>query len=81
MTEEERRKTILELEEEVCKFPTKPEELEAQKPKAREVESDECEICGDKLEDGDCYAHPQYVRMHRRALRNIRSNYKKEKEG
>ena len=81
MTEEERMKTILELERQVCKFPTKPEELEVKKPKVREVEADECEVCGDTLEDGECYAHPQYVRMHRRALNNNRETYEKKKDG
>jgi hypothetical protein len=75
MTEEERKKTILELEQQVCKFPTKPENLKLDEP------DEECEICQMKLINGECEAHPNYMRMHQRAMVGIRRNYEKDKTG
>ena len=65
MTEEERQKTIMELERAVCKPIPKRE------PKVKK-----CECCGEPLVDGECLDHPSYMRMHRAALRKIREQYK-----
>ncbi|MAG59229.1 hypothetical protein CMO96_00345 [Candidatus Woesebacteria bacterium] len=70
MTEEERKKTILELEQSVCKFPTKAENLKIDSP------DEECEVCGAKLENNECREHSTALRMHRRAIRSVRNNYK-----
>ena len=59
MTEEERQKTILELEQQV---------LGVKKPK-------ECEVCGNKLIKGECEDHPTHIRMHYQYLMRMRKNY------
>jgi hypothetical protein len=64
MTEEERQKTILELEKAVCKSIPK-----------REPAIKRCECCGDPLVGGECRDHPSYMRMHRAALNKIRKQY------
>lgn len=74
MTEEEKKRTILELERASCKFPSKPEDFNLLV--SEEKKDDLCEICDSKLEDNECYAHSQYARMHRRALKNVRNMYK-----
>jgi hypothetical protein len=79
MTEEERNNTILELERANCKFPSTAEDLGLQhyKNKAQGLQQHmnepKCEICDMELIDGECEAHPQYMRMHRRAIRRIRN--------
>tara|TARA_Y100000310_G_C20276929_1_gene620720 strand:- start:124 stop:366 length:243 start_codon:yes stop_codon:yes gene_type:complete len=79
MTEEEKQKTILELEQEVCgsklkliKKPTLQEKLERQsKAKKKRM----CEVCGEKLTNGDCSEHPSYIRMHHNYLQRMRKQY------
>jgi uncharacterized protein (DUF983 family) len=61
MTEEERQKTILELEQQV--FGSK-----IKKPK-------ECEVCGNKLIKGECEDHPTHIRMHHQYLMRMRKQY------
>jgi hypothetical protein len=68
MTEEERQKTILELERANCKFPSTAEDLGLQ----QHMNEPKCEVCDMELIDGECEAHPQYMRMHRRAIRQLR---------
>ena len=58
MTEEERQKTILELEQQV--FDTKLNEIK------------KCEVCGDELINGDCPEHPSHIRMHHQYLMRMR---------
>jgi hypothetical protein len=60
MTEEERQKIILELEQEITR---------GDKP------SREREVCGSKLVKGECEDHPVYIRMHERALKDIQKQY------
>lgn len=61
MTEEERQKTILELESAICK------PISERKPK--------CEVCGEPLQNGKCRDHASYVRMHQQALDKMRKQY------
>tara|TARA_Y100000592_G_C5413938_1_gene289602 strand:+ start:862 stop:1077 length:216 start_codon:yes stop_codon:yes gene_type:complete len=67
MTEEERQKTILELEQEVLGF--KPWN---QKPKLKTNKKGKCEICGWELVDGDCPEHATHIRMHHNYLMRMR---------
>ena len=64
MTEEERQKTILELESAILK------PIPERKPKIKK-----CECCGEPLVDGECLDHPSYVRMHQQALDKMRKHY------
>jgi hypothetical protein len=77
MTEEERNITILELERANCKFPSTAEDLGLQHYRETHHSTDlnepKCEICDMELIDGECEAHPQHMRMHRRAIRQIRN--------
>ena len=61
MTEEERQKTILELEQQVLK------------PKV--CEKPKCEVCGDQLINGECVDHPVHIRMHHHYLMRMRKQY------
>ena len=61
MIEEERQKTILELEQQVFGDKIK-------KPK-------ECEVCGNKLIKGECVDHPTHIRMHHQYLMRMRKQY------
>ena len=83
MTEEERQRTILELERSVCRFPSSEEDLriatsvghygnDTERGLQQHMNEPKCEICDMELIDGECEAHPQYMRMHRRAIRQIR---------
>jgi hypothetical protein len=54
MTEEERQKTILELEQQV---------FGVKKPK-------ECEVCGNKLIKGECEDHPIDKNLSKKCLTN-----------
>ena len=65
MTEEERKKTILELEREVLNPPPEP------KNKSK------CEVCGEPLVKGGCSDHPTYVRLHQQYLNTMRKKYEK----
>lgn len=62
MTEEERKKTILELEQEVL----------GDKYKRK---SKTCEVCGEKLVNDECADHPIYIRMHESYLKTMRKKY------
>ena len=68
MTEEERQKTILELERQV--LGEKPWD---QKPKIRKKER-KCEVCGNGLINGDCPEHPVHIRMHHNYLMRMRQS-------
>tara|TARA_Y100001938_G_scaffold120882_1_gene168009 strand:+ start:348 stop:563 length:216 start_codon:yes stop_codon:yes gene_type:complete len=70
MTEEERQKTILELEQQVLGH--KPWN---QKPKLKTKKKGKCEVCGEELVDGDCPEHPVYIRMHEAYLKTMRKKY------
>ena len=70
MTEEERQKTILELEQEVLGH--KPYGI---KPKLKTKKKGDCEVCGVRLVDGDCPEHPVYIRMHHHYLQRMRKQY------
>ena len=61
MTEEERQKTILELEQQVF-----GNELDKAK---------ECEVCGNKLIKGQCEDHATHIRMHHQYLTRMRKQY------
>ena len=63
MTEEERQKTILELETAICKPVFKP------RPEPK------CECCGEPLIRGRCPDHASYMRSHQAALNIIRGQY------
>lgn len=80
MTKEERSRTILELERATCKFPSSAEDLGIETSEEvssrglqQHMNEPKCEICDMELIDGECEAHPQYMRMHRRAIRQIRN--------
>ena len=66
MTEEERQKIILELEEEVLGYI---------KLNKRTKKKGKCEICDGKLINGDCPEHAVHIRMHERALKDIQKQY------
>ena len=68
MTEEERLKTILQLEQEV--LGDKPWN---QKPKTKKKAK--CEVCGGELINGDCPEHAVHIRKHHQYLQRIRSQY------
>ena len=70
MTEEERQKIILELEEEVLGH--KPWDVKLNK---RTKKKGKCEICDGKLINGDCPEHAVHIRMHERALKDIQKQY------
>ena len=70
MAEEERQKTILELEQQVLSH--KPWN---QKPKLKTKKKGKCEVCGEELVDGDCPEHPPHIRMHHQYLMRMRKNY------
>ena len=60
MTEEERQRTILELEAAICK------------PIPKRKQAAECECCGEPLIEGSCRDHASYMRSHQAALNTIR---------
>lgn len=70
MTEEERQKTILELEQEVLGH--KPWDTKLNK---RTKKKGKCEVCGVKLINGDCSEHAVHIRMHHQYLERVRSQY------
>ena len=70
MTEEERQKTILELEQQVLGH--KPWN---QQPKLKTKKKGKCEVCGEELVDGDCPEHPVHIRMHEAYLKTMRKKY------
>ena len=64
MTEEERQKVILELEQQVLGDKLK-------------TEDEECIVCGDKLIDGKCDDCPPYKVLHHHYLMGRRKEYEK----
>jgi len=59
VTEEERQKTIKDLEDQALK----------------NKNTKKCEICGYELIDGDCPDHPSHIRMHHHYLMRMRKKY------
>tara|TARA_B100000029_G_scaffold502961_1_gene579114 strand:+ start:251 stop:433 length:183 start_codon:yes stop_codon:yes gene_type:complete len=59
VTEEEKQKIIKDLEDQALK----------------NKNTEKCEVCGDKLINGDCPDCPPYVRMHHHYLMRMRKNY------
>ena len=84
MTEEERQKTILELERANCKFPSTAEDLGLQQhmnqPKRsglqQHMNEPKCECCGEPLIEGSCPDHASYMRSHQAALDVLSKQYK-----
>tara|TARA_R110002074_G_scaffold280270_1_gene451681 strand:- start:660 stop:875 length:216 start_codon:yes stop_codon:yes gene_type:complete len=70
MTEEERQKIILELEQEVLGY--KPWNTKLNK---RTKKKGKCEVCGGKLINGDCPEHPVHIRMHHNYLQRVSRQY------
>ena len=70
MTEEERQKTILELEQQV--LGDKPWNVEISK---RTKKTGKCEVCDAELINGDCPEHPVHIRMHEAYLKTMRKKY------
>ncbi len=76
MTEEEKKRVILELEQQV--FGNKEEsEVKSNKKKSNKKKEKVCEICGTALVEGECADHPSYIRMHHSALARMRKPYEK----
>ena len=67
MTEEERQRTILELEAAVCKPAPKKQVAK-------------CECCGEPLIEGSCPDHASYMRSHQAALETLRKQYKERSQ-
>jgi len=83
MTEEERQRTILELERATCRFPSTAEDLglqqlmnEEQKGLQQHMNEPKCECCGESLIEGSCPDHATYMRSHQAALDVLRGQYK-----
>ena len=74
MTEEERQKTILELERANCKFPSTAEDLGLQ----QHMNEPKCECCGEPLIEGSCPDHATYMRSHQVALNTMRDQYERK---
>ena len=70
MTEEERQKTILELEREVLGY--KPWNSKQNKQNRKKAK---CEVCGGELINGDCPEHAVHIRMHHQYLQRVRNQY------
>jgi len=68
MTEEERQKTIMELEKAVCK------PIPERRPR-KETAVEKCECCGEPLTDGKCRDHASHQRRHQQALDRMRKQY------
>tara|TARA_Y100001973_G_scaffold24735_1_gene36954 strand:+ start:1303 stop:1533 length:231 start_codon:yes stop_codon:yes gene_type:complete len=69
MTEEERQKTILELEQEVLGY--KPWNTKINK-RLKKDNKKNCEVCGGELINGDCPEHAVHIRMHHNYLMRMR---------
>jgi len=74
MTEEERQKTILELERATCRFPSTAEDLGLQ----QHMNEPKCECCGEPLIEGRCPDHASYMRSHQAALNTMRAQYERK---
>ena len=81
MTEEERQRTIRELEEQVLGDKT-PYNVKLNKQlnlKKKKNKAEKCEVCGGELINGDCPEHAVHIRMHHNYLMRMRYQYGKEK--
>ena len=67
MTEEERQKTILEIEQEVLGY--KPWNAKLNK---RTKKKGKCEVCDGELINGDCPEHAVHIRMHHNYITRMR---------
>ena len=76
MTEEERQRTIRELEEQV--LGDKPHNAKQSK-RLKKNKKEKCEVCGGELINGDCPEHAVHIRMHPNYLMRMRDQYGKEK--
>ena len=87
MTEEERQRTILELERATCKFPSTAEDLgiktsighygnDTEGGLQQHMNEPKCECCGEPLIEGRCPDHASYMRSHQVALNTLREQYK-----
>jgi formylmethanofuran dehydrogenase subunit E len=74
MTEEERQRTIRELEEQV--FSDKPYSIEPNK-RSKKNKKEKCEVCGGELINGDCPEHAVHIRMHHNYLMRMREQHGK----
>ena len=74
MTEEERQRTIRELEEQV--FSDKPYNIEPNK-RLKKNKKEKCEVCGGELINGDCPEHAVHIRMHHNYLMRMREQHGK----
>jgi len=74
MTEEERQKTILELEQEVLgnKIPYNVKLHKQLNLKKKKIKVEKCEVCGGELIEGDCPEHGIHLRMHHNYLMKMR---------
>ena len=76
MTEEEKQKIILELEQEVLGSNT-PYNVKLHKQlnlKKKKNKVEKCEICGGELINGDCPEHAIHIRMHHNYLMRMRQS-------
>ena len=74
MTEEERQRTIRELEEQV--LGKKPYNVKQNK-RLKKNKKEKCEVCGGELINGDCPEHAVHIRMHHNYLMRMRNKYEK----
>lgn len=75
MTEEERQKIILELEQEVLED-RPPYDVKLHK-RLKQNKNKKCEVCNGELINGDCPEHAIHIRMHHNSLSRIRQQYEK----
>ena len=74
MTEEERQRTIRELEEQV--LGDKPYNVKQNK-RLKKNKKEKCEVCGGELINGHCPEHAIHIRMHHNYLMRMRDQYGK----
>jgi len=74
MTEEERQRTIRELEEQVLGDKSYNAK---QNKRPKKNKKEKCEVCGDELINGDCPEHAVHIRMHHNYLMRMRDQYGK----
>ncbi len=75
MTEEERQRTIRELEEQV--LGDKPYNVKQNK-RLKKNKKEKCEVCGGELINGDCPEHAVHIRMHHNYLMRMREQHGKQ---
>tara|TARA_R100000278_G_C5350316_1_gene121591 strand:- start:209 stop:445 length:237 start_codon:yes stop_codon:yes gene_type:complete len=75
LTEEEKQKVILELEQEVLgdKIPYGVKLHSQLNLKKKKIKPEKCEICGGELIEGDCPEHAIHLRMHHNYLMRMRN--------